>query len=69
MVRSTCSCYEKERRAFETSMPKSLLNAVFYFNGKNFWLRGDEEHFCLAISQIVRQQHPDQYDYTKRIIA
>ena len=47
-----------EREVLGTSTPKSLLNAVFYLNGKNFCLRGGEEHCHLAISQIVRQQLP-----------
>ena len=54
-----------EREVFGTSTPKSLLNAVFYLNGKNFCLRGGEEHCHLAISQIVRQQHLNRYVYTE----
>ena len=54
-----------ERRVLGTSTPKSLLNAVFYLNGKNFCLRGGEEHRRLTISQIVRQQDPNCYIYTE----
>ena len=45
--------------------PKSLLNTVFYLNGKNFCLRGGEEHRRLTISQIVREHNPDHYLYTE----
>ena len=45
--------------------PKALLNAVFYLNGKNFCLRGGEEHRRLALSQIIRKYNPDHYIYTE----
>ena len=32
--------------------PKALLNAVFFYNGKNFHLRGGEEHRFLKISKF-----------------
>ena len=48
-----------------TVTPKSLLNAVFYLNGKSFCLRGGEEHRRLTISQIVREYSPDRYIYTE----
>ena len=54
-----------EKEVLGTHSPKALLNAVFYFNGKNFCLRGGEEHRCLALSQICRQQNPDSYVYTE----
>ena len=43
--------------------PQSLLNAVFYYNGRNFRLRGIREHHNLCFSQIVRLTNPDQYQY------
>ena len=46
-----------------TTSPKSLINAVFYLNGKNFCLRGGEEHRRLTLSQIVRHYNPDHYLY------
>ena len=48
-----------------TSNPKSLLNAVFFVNGRNFCLRGGEEHRRLAISQLSRHYDPDHYVYTE----
>ena len=48
-----------------TDSPKSLLNAVFYLNGKNFCLRGGEEYRYLALSQVVRYYSPDRYLYTE----
>lgn len=43
--------------------PKALLNAIFYYNGKNFMLRGVQEHQTLRFSQIVRGYQPDKYTY------
>ena len=48
-----------------TSTPQSLLNAVFYMNGKSFCLRGGEDYRRLCLSQIVRQTNPDCYVYTE----
>jgi hypothetical protein len=45
--------------------PKALLNAAFYYNGKNFHLRGGEEHRFLRLSQFQRHVHPDRYEYTE----
>ena len=46
-----------------TDSPRSLQNAVFYYNGKNFCLRGGEECRQLKISQIQRVHSPDGYIY------
>ena len=35
--------------------PTGLLNAVFFYNGKNFCLRGGAEHRNLKFSQFVRE--------------
>ena len=43
--------------------PKALLNAVFYYNGKNFCLRGGQEHWDLKLSQFTRKE--DHYLYTE----
>ena len=43
--------------------PERLLNAVFFYNGKNICLRGGKEHRALKISQFVRSYDPDQYVY------
>ena len=43
--------------------PKALLNAVVYYNGKNFCLRGVKEHQSLRFGQLHRLT--DQYIYTK----
>ena len=42
-----------ERGVLGTTTPKSLLNAMFYLNGKNFCLCGGEKHRRLIISQLV----------------
>ena len=34
--------------------PKGLLNAVLFYNGKNFMLRGGAEHCELKFSQLTR---------------
>ena len=54
-----------EKGTLGTTSPKSLLNAVFFLNGKNFCLRGGEEHRRLALSQVVRHYNPDHYIYTE----
>ena len=46
-----------------TSTPKGLFRAVLYYNGKNFVLRGGQEHRELQISQIVR--FTNRYEYTE----
>ena len=46
-----------------TNSPISLLRAVFYYNGKNFCLRGGEEHRNLKLSQFRRTEKG--YIYTK----
>ena len=43
--------------------PQSLLNAVFYYNGRNFGLRGIRERHNLCFSQIVGLTNPDRYQY------
>ena len=35
--------------------PVGLLNAVFFYNGKNFCLQGGAEHRNLKISQLKRE--------------
>ena len=59
---------EDEWRLWETGVlgvhsPAALLNVVFYCNGKNFHLRGGEEHRFLSILQIQRYQNPDRFVY------
>ena len=44
--------------------PKSLLNAVFFLNGKNFALR-DTEQYHLRISQLKRVEDPVGYIYVE----
>ena len=48
-----------------TKNPKGLLNAVFFLNGKNFSLRGGEEHRQLKLSQLRRYTDPLKYVYTE----
>ena len=46
---------------------RSLLRAVFYYNGKNFILCRGQEHRDLKDSQLVRLRNPDQYIYTENV--
>ena len=46
-----------------TKTPRALQNAVFYYNGKNFCIRGGEKHRNLKVSQMQRQYNPDRYVY------
>jgi len=55
---------EEEIKLWETSVlsagtPKGLLNAVFFYNGKNFLLRGGAEHRSLKFSQLTRSFNTD----------
>ena len=62
---------EEEQKLWESGVmgigdPKSLLRAIFYYNGKNFCLRGGQEHRQLKLSQFVRLHTPcDHYIYTE----
>ncbi len=47
------------------STPNALLRAVFFLNGKNFCLRGRQEHRSLRLSQLKRYSNPDRYMYTE----
>ena len=51
--------------ALSTDTPLGLLRAVFFLNGKNFCLRGGEEHRNLRISQLERVRDPPRYIYTE----
>ena len=46
-----------------THSPLTLLRAVFFYNSKNFCLRGGEEHRNLKLSQLKRTQKG--YTYTE----
>lgn len=46
-------------RALGTHSPSALLNAVFYYNGLHFVLRGGAEHRGLRISQLKFRSIPD----------
>ncbi len=54
-----------ESGASGTSTPHALLRAAFFLNGKNFCLRGRQEHRSLRLSQLKRYHNPDKYVYTK----
>ena len=47
-----------------TNTPQGLLNTVFFSNGKNFILRGGEEHRYLRISQIQNISPDGKVHYT-----
>lgn len=53
-----------ESGVLSTENLKGLLRAVFFLNGKNFCLRGGEEHRQLKLSQVVRCTDPLTYVYT-----
>ena len=48
-----------DKDILNTVTPKGLFRAVFHYNGKNFVLRGGQEHRELQLSQIVRLTKPD----------
>ena len=54
-----------EKGILKDDNPRALLNAVFFLNGKNFALRGGQEHASLKISQLVRLHNPPAYKYTE----
>jgi hypothetical protein len=59
---------EEENRLWESGVlgvdnPKNLLRAVFFTNGKNFCLRGGDEHRNLKLSQFERTE--TGYVYTE----
>ena len=54
-----------EKGVLNTSSPHGLLNAVFYYNGKNFILRGGQEHRDLKLSMLIRKTQPDRYIYVE----
>ena len=54
-----------EKNVLGVDTPESLFRAVFYYNGKNFYLRGGKEHRALKLSQIVRHHNPAHYVYTE----
>jgi len=41
----------RDTRVIGTTNPAALLNATFFYNGKNFCLRGGVEHCGLKLSQ------------------
>ena len=43
--------------------PTSLLNAIFFLNGKNSTLRGVSEHFNLSFGSILHKSSPDHIHY------
>ena len=54
-----------EQGIIGANSPASLLHAIFFYNGKNFCLRGGNEHRSLKISQLTREKDPDRYLYTE----
>ena len=59
---------EEENRLWESGVlgvdnPTTLLRAVFFSNGKNFCLRGGDEHRNLKLSQLERTENG--YVYTE----
>ena len=55
----------QESGVLGTDSPRALLNAVFFYNGRKFFLRGGEEHRFLRLSQFQRYSNPDRYEYTE----
>ena len=51
--------------ALNVTDPKGLQQAVFYYVGKVYCIRGGEEQRCIKPSQFVRSHEPDCYTYTK----
>jgi len=48
-----------------STTPKGLQNAVFYYVGKTCCLRGGEEQRNLKLSQFTRFSDPDRYIYSE----
>ena len=48
-----------------THSGQALLNAVFFYNGKNFLLRGVQEHVDLCFGQLTRGTNPIRYTYVE----
>ena len=71
-VQSEIVTHDEEKTLWECGAlgvhsPESLLNAVFYYNGLNFTLRGGDEHRNLSLTQITFGNEPDPADPTKVI--
>ena len=61
---------ELENRLWSTQVlgmhsSESLLNAVFYLNGKGLCLRCVQEHHNLRFSQFVREENPPRFIYVE----
>ena len=54
-----------DKQILNTCTPRGLLNAVFYYNGKNFVLHGGQEHRDLKLSMLTRLKDPDRYVYVE----
>ena len=59
---------EQEKKMWQKGVlgvhsPKVLLQRVFFYNGKNFCLRGRHEHETMRFSQMVCNKNPDRYTY------
>ena len=54
-----------DKQILNTYTPRGLLNAVFYYNGKNFVLHGGQEHRDLKLSMLTRLKDPDRYVYVE----
>ena len=54
-----------EKGGLGYSNPQSLLNTVFFYNGRNFCLRGVHEHQNLHFPQIQRSTAPNKYTYVE----
>ena len=61
---------ENEEKLWSTGVvsilePKALQQAVFYYVGKHFCIRGGEEQRKLGPSQFIRSTDPDCYTYVE----
>ena len=50
-----------------TTTPRALQNAAFFIVGEMFSLRGGQELRELKLSQVVRHDNPDRYEYTEHV--
>ena len=55
-----------DQGAVGVETPESLLRAVFYYNSKNFCLRGGSEQRALKLSQVVCHTDPNRYVFTEK---
>lgn len=65
MLRSSGIGVERKHAQVITPDIESLLNVIFFYNGKKNCLRGIQEDFNLRFTQLHRTNEPHRYVYTE----